>query len=304
MSCILMADSCCDLSREYLEQRQIEVVHFSYVESDKPDGGLHGVDDLFQSLSAHEFYERMRQGACPMTSQPSQLEFEKVFKSFAESGDELVYLSVSSGISGCYEGARMALERTKEEFGKDLPIYILNTKLASTPLALLVSTAAEKRDEGLSASELYDWAREARNFVYVGCLVDDLGALHRGGRLPASVAVAGSMLDVKPLITINTEGKLVLNGVARGRKRAMKKMVDQLIKAYKPGAFSPKIALGNADCPQEFEDFIELVLSEGKKNGYEFTRDDCITTTIGPTIGSHVGANMLSIAYFGQDRRR
>ena len=86
VACNLLTDSCCDLTKAYLEEHGVGVLHFSYTEAAKPDGGLSGVDDLFESRTAHEFYEAIRNGAEPMTSQPSPGEFERVFRDALATG--------------------------------------------------------------------------------------------------------------------------------------------------------------------------------------------------------------------------
>ena len=129
----LMTDSPCDFTQRQVDDAGIGMMHFTYTEQGKPDGGLSGVDDLFVSRSSHEFYEAIRHGAAPMTSQPSQMEFEKKFYECAKMDVPTVYLAFTSALSGCYEGALMALERVKEELGRpDLPIHIVDTKLPST----------------------------------------------------------------------------------------------------------------------------------------------------------------------------
>ena len=101
----LMTDSPCDFTQQMVEDSGIRCLHFSYTEAGR-EGGLSGEDDLFQSRDPHSFYEEIRKGACPMTSQPSQLEFERAFREAAELELPTVYLCFSSGISGCYEGAQ------------------------------------------------------------------------------------------------------------------------------------------------------------------------------------------------------
>ena len=121
-------------------------------------------------------------------------------------------------------------------------VYRVDTKLASVAEALLVYEAIRERESGLTAAELAAWASEARYFVNALFMVDDLESLRRGGRIPDSVAYAGAKLDVKPLLTIGTDGKLSLKGVARGRKKAIEQLVNTtssvVTKAVSPSAWS------------------------------------------------------------------
>ncbi|MGL5172566.1 MAG: DegV family protein, partial [Olsenella sp.] len=110
-----MSDSCCDFSQKQADALGVKIIPFHYVEAGKPDGGLHGDDDLFQSISVHDFYNAIRRGATPMTSQPSQLEYDQAFREAYDSGVPTVLFCISSGISGGYNGAVTALDRFKEE---------------------------------------------------------------------------------------------------------------------------------------------------------------------------------------------
>ncbi len=294
--CNLLTDSCCDLTREYLDAHDVGVLHFTYAEAGKPGGGLAGVDDLFQSRTAHEFYDAIRSGAEPMTSQPSPGEFERAFRAALATGRPTVYISLSSGISGCYEGACAVRERLKEEFGPDIPLYIVDSRIGSTAQTLLVVEAIRRRDMGYTGEQLAAWAEEARYFVHLIFMVDDLHALRRGGRIPAGVATVGSLLDVKPLLTFDLDGKLAMAGMARGRKKGMRKFAELFKKGHDCGDNANVVALGNADCVEDMRAVAELVRAEDPS--VEF-----VETSIGPTIGCHVGPGMLSCVFWGGDRR-
>ena len=320
---VLLTDSCCDLTRAYLDEHEVGVLHFTYTESGKPDGGLHGVDDLFESLSAHEFYDAIRAGAQPMTSQPSPAEFEDVFRAGLATGKPVVYLAFDSGISGCYEGAVAVQARLKEELGEDIPLYVVDTLTASITQTLLVVEAIRLRDEGVTAEQLVAWAEEAHNYAHVMFMVDDLTALARGGRIPSGAAKIGSLLGVKPMLSIALDGKLTMAGVARGRKKAMRKFVDLFEAKHDSsraggvvvlgdadvdfsddadGAASnvetpgDSVVVGNADCPDDAEALVGMLREIDP--GVTFVK-----TNIGPTIGCHVGPGMMAIAFWGPDRR-
>lgn len=294
----LMTDSPCDFSPEMVKETGIGIFHFTYTEAGKADGGFHGVDDLFVSRTPHEFYEAIRHGAQPMTSQPSQMEFEKAFKERAKADLPTVYLAFSSGISGCYEGACTALERVKDELGEPhLPIYIVDCKIGSTSQYLFIVEAIRQRDKGLTAQEMVAWAEEARYYVHTIFMVDNLDTLHRGGRIPKSVAVVGGALDVKPLLTFDLDGALSIIAVSRGRKKGIKRMANFYRKLHSTDMLSSAVAIGNADCPRD---------AERMANEVTKINDSAIPmiSTIGPTIGCHVGPGMLSCCFWGPDRRK
>lgn len=212
--CNLIIDSCCDLPLSMLQIEGVDTLNFNYVMSD----GDHE-DDFYQSITPHEFYEKIRNGETPSTSQASPAAIEAAWRRAAESGIPTVYLCFSSALSSNYSTAAALLAQVKEEF-PDAPLYLVDLMIGSTPEGLLVLEALRQRDSGLSAEELVEWAEQARYFVQTAFMVDDLDALHRGGRIPASVAAAGSALNVKPLLTFDTSGHLALTGAARGARRA------------------------------------------------------------------------------------
>lgn len=291
IECNLILDSCCELPRDVWDVPGVTMLHFSYTES-----GRNFTDDMYESVSAHEFYENMRNGAAPMTSQPSQSEIETAFRGAIQSNVPTVYLAFSSGISGAYEGAMVALDRMKKEFGEDIPLYVVNTLIGSTPEGLLVSEALRQREKGMTARELVDWAEEARYFVQTMFMVDDLDALRRGGRIPAGVAMAGAKLDVKPLLSFDIDGKLALVGVARGRKKGLRRMADFYEKMHSGDPNASLVAIGNADCQKDADRMREAVEKKDESTFF-------LETSIGPTIGCHVGPGMVSCCFWGPDRR-
>ena len=309
----LMTDSPCDLSREFLDAHGVIVARFSYAEAEKADGGLTGMDDMFESRSAHEFYDAIRRGAMPMTSQPSPAEFDAAYRTCLATGLPTVYLCFSSGISGCYEGACAARDRLAEEYaaahgGAELPITVVDTRMASAAQALYIVEAIARRDEGLSAQEMVAWAHEATAHDHMAFMVDDLACLARGGRIPPAAAKIGGALGVKPLLTIGLDGKLGLTGVARGRRKALRKFVETYrdarltpdangeVRSATGARFSNTVVIGEADCPDDL-----AFLEEGLRRVDPDVR--IVVSTVGPTIGCHVGPGMMACCFWGADRR-
>lgn len=291
-SCNLILDSTCDLPRSVWDKPGITMLHFTYAYGDAVY-----VDDLFASRTPKEFYDWMRNGAAPLTSQPTQAEFEEAFRAAIQSEVPTVYLAFGHALSGCYEGAMVARERMVQEFGDDIELYVVDTMLPCTPQGLLVAEAIRLRDSGMNATELVAWAEEARYFVNVMFMVDNLESLAHGGRIPAGVAVAGDKLDVKPMLSIDLEGALTFVGVARGRKKGIKRLVDYFAKNHNTEGDSVLVATGNADCLHDADKLCSMLQDVED-------RILLIRHTIGPTIGSHVGPGMISVAFWGPDRRQ
>ena len=288
--CNLIIDSCCDLPFEVVNRPGVELLEFTYIDSE----GAHP-DDLYQSTTAHDFFQRMRDGEEPSTSQLSIPVLQDAFRRAIDSGIPTVFLCFSSALSGSYDVAVMVRDQLLEE-NPDAELYVVDTKLASVAEAPLVYEAIRQRDKGLTAKEMVAWAEEARYFVDALFMVEDLEALRRGGRIPATIAYAGGKLDVKPLLTIDAEGKLTLTGVARGRKKGLKQLADYYLKRRDVNEPSSQVIIGDADCPKDVERLRELI-----RKGHEGAL--FLESSIGPVIGSHVGPGMIAVVFWGSDKR-
>ncbi|MBO4352850.1 MAG: DegV family protein [Eggerthellaceae bacterium] len=290
VKCNVIIDSCCDLPASVVDVPGVTVMKFPYYID-----GVEHVDDMYTSMSAHEYYETLRKGAEPSTAQIPIPVFTETFTRAIESGVPTVYFGFSSGLSGNCDTAGLIRDQlVAEHNGAEL--YVFDTKLASISEGLFVFEAIRQRARGLTAQELVAWAEEARYYVNEQFMVDDLSSLRRGGRIPASVAFAGSKLDVKPMLDISLDGRLSLTGVARGRKKGIKQLAEYFRKhASSPGT-GGKIVIGSADCPKD----VERLKAELYKVDETLL---FLETSIGPVIGSHVGPDMIAIAFMGDDSR-
>ena len=288
--CSLIIDSCCDLPREVVMVDDVYLVNFSY---NNQAGSFK--DDMYESLTAHEFYDAMRNGDEPTTSQVPLGEFLSTFTEVYQKGLPAVLLSFSGALSGSYQAACMAADQMKEDH-PDFELYVVDSKLASVAEGLLVYEAIRQQQNGMTAKELAEWAEEALYYVHGYFMVSDLESLHRGGRIPASVAIVGSKLDAKPLLGFGLDGSLALVGVARGRKKGMKALIDYFERNREAEAEGGPVLIGNADWPKDGRRLADLL---GK------TDDDAVVLecSIGPVIGCHVGPDMLAIVFWGKDRR-
>lgn len=288
--CRLIVDSCCDLPPEYLHQDGITMLNFPYIIDDETF-----YDDLFQTMTASEFYHAMRKGAEPKTAQLPITSMQEAFREAAESGIPAVYLSFTSGLSGSYDTAMIVRDQILEEF-PDYELYIVDTLLPSLAEGLLVFEAIKQWRRGMSAAELASWAEEARYFVDCEFMVEDLDCLKRGGRIPSSVAVAGSALNVKPLLSVDVEGKLALTGVARGRKKGISQLAAYFEKNVSDNGRERYAFVGDSDAPKDAQKLKGLI----QKNDESFL---VFEGSIGPVIGSHVGPSMVAVTFWGHDRR-
>lgn len=288
--CNVVIDSCCDLPAELVDSFEVEVMQFAYF----MDDGEH-LDDLGVSIPPREFYGRMRKGEEPKTSQVPYARIVDTFECAAQSGVPTVFLLFSSGLSGTCETAIQVLNETREKY-PEAELYVVDTLLASVAEGLFVIEAIRQLDRGLSAKEMVAWAEEARYYAHGYFTLPDLETLRRGGRIPNMAAIAGAKLDIKPILTIDLNGRLAFHSVTRGRKKAIKQLL-QIYSDHASNAGGETVLVASADAEKEQIHLREQVLKMAKAKVIW-------STNIGPVIGSHVGPDMLAIVFWGPDRRQ
>jgi DegV family protein with EDD domain len=255
------------------------------------------LDDLGVSMSHHEFYELMRKGEEPKTTQVPLGELQTMFEKSMQAGVPAVYLAFTAALSGSYDAAVLVRDDLLSKY-PNAELHVVDTKLPSAAEGLLVMEAVRQLDRGLSASELAAWAEEARYYVNGFFTMPDLEALRRGGRIPNVAAMAGTKLDIKPILTYDLDGQLIFHSVARGRKKAIR----QLLQLYKERQQDPENTLNtvivcSADAIKEQQGLSEQVLK------VSISKVMLLQTQIGTVIGSHVGPGMIAIVFWGPDRR-
>ncbi|MDR3156689.1 MAG: DegV family protein [Lactobacillales bacterium] len=219
----LLTDTASDLSFEYLKQNNIGYVGFT-VNVD----GIEYKTDIKGSLTPGHLLKLIREGKEPMTSQINVGHFLEFFKKYAKKGKPLLYLAFSSGLSGTYQSSMQAAEILKEE-DPELQITIVDTKAASNGMAVLIERAIKLRDEGMDISKVATEIEEIIPRVRSLVILDNLYHLQRGGRISKTTAVVGTILNVKPMVDVDSEGKLRQIGKIRGREKALKYLVSQTI---------------------------------------------------------------------------
>ena len=287
--CNLIIDSCCDLPADLVDVEGVYLIKFPYFFDNEEY-----LDDLWKSIKPRDFYDRMRKGEQPHTAQASIALLTEAFEKCANTGIPTVYLSFSSALSASFDQACMVADQVKANY-PDFDLRVVDTHLASTGEAVIVYEAIRQREKGLTVDEMEAWALEAHNFVNVYFMVEDLESLHRGGRIPNTVAVLGTKLDVKPILTIPADGSLSVKGVARGRKKGIKQLAELFAERRAEDA-PGYIFIGNADCEKDAKRLEEIIMKEDKA-------PVVIMHSIGPVIGSHVGPGMMSIVFWGKDKR-
>jgi DegV family protein with EDD domain len=287
--CKLIIDSCCDLPADLVESCDVEVMPFTYI----MDDGEH-LDDLWTSMTPHEFYERMRKGEHPSTAQVPYGAIHGALTRIAQSGVPAVFICFSSCLSGTFESILSIWNDVRVDYPQ-AELYLVDSKLASAAEGLLVMEAVRQCDRGLTAAELAAWVEEARYYVHGFFTLASLETLRRGGRIPDMAAVAGAKLDIKPILTFDLDGRLTLFGAARGRKKSIKQLLQIFHDRFQES--SPRtVIVASADAEKEQKNIAEQLLKAPEKPAI-------LQMSIGPVIGSHVGPDMIAIVFWGTDRR-
>ncbi len=284
----IVTDSSCDLPASLAEKLGIRVVPLSvFVEGKQYYNYLDGRD-----ISFEDFYQQMGEGKMVTTSAVNVEMFKTIMESELLTGHDVLYIGFSSGLSGTYNAGRMAAAELQEEYPNST-ILTVDSLCASLGQGMLVYQAALQKAGGKSIEEVRDFCEETKLKVCHWFTVDDLHQLKRGGRISGATALIGTMLNIKPVLHVDNEGKLINMTKARGRNGAIQALVDQMEKA----AIEPEkqtIFISHGNCYDEAKRLAELVHERfGCKSVINF---------VGPTIAAHSGQGTLALFFIGTER--
>lgn len=287
--------SCCstaDLTKEHFNKRDIHYVCFHF-ELD----GKYYKDDLGESISYEEFYKTMADGASTKTSQVNVSEFIEHFTPFLENGQDILHVSLSSGLSGVYNSANIARDTLMEKY-PDRKIYIVDSLGASSGYGLLMDTLADLRDSGMSIDDVYSWAMSNRLRLHHWFFSTDLTFYIRGGRISKTAGMIGSVLNICPLLNMNNLGQLIPRQKIRGKKHVVNAIVDEMEKHAEGGLnYSGKCYISHSACHEDARKVADLVEQRFPKlNG------PVEIYSVGTTIGSHTGPGTVALFFWGDER--
>lgn len=283
---VIVSDSTVDLPKEYLQAKQVPIISLSYI----MDGGTY---EEMDGLSHKEFFEKLRTGSLPTTSQINPEQAREALEPLAKEGKDILYIGFSSGLSGSYNSVRMAAEDLKEEY-PDINIITIDSLCACMGEGLLLYKALELKERGMSMKEIVEWVEANKLHICHNVTVDDLNHLHRGGRISRTTAVVGSMIKIKPIIHMSDEGKLVVIGKERGRKKSLISIVDRMEKQMQ-GYDNDIVMITHGDCIEDAE-FVKKQVEE------RFGIHNVMINGIGSVIGSHTGAGVVAVFFMGDKR--
>ena len=280
---VIITDSTTDLPKTYYIEKGVPVISLSYM----MDGVTY--EDM-NGLSGKEFFDRIRAGSMPTTSQINSEQTKDVFEPFLKEGKDILYIGFTSGLSGSYNSVRIAAEELKEEY-PECEIITLDSLCASMGEGLLLYKAVELKEQGKTLSEIATWVEENKLNICHDVTIDDLHHLHRGGRVSKASAVVGSIIKIKPMIHVDAEGKLIVIGKERGRRKAMLSLVDRMEEKSK--GFSNDVVMIVHGDVEEDANFLKKEIQE------RFGIQNIIINGIGSVIGSHTGPGVIAIFYMG-----
>lgn len=285
---VLVSDSTADLPIDVVEALGVRIVPFSYAIHeevyqyylDKRDGDI-GV-----------FYDRMRKGAMPVTSQVNPNAYKEFFEDIIKEGRDVLYLCFTSGLSGSYQTALLGVQMLQEQY-EEVRVEVVDSLSASIGEGVFLYHAAKQKQAGMTMDELKAWILEKRHDVRHWFMVEDLFHLKRGGRVTAVEAMVGSALKIKPILSVDEEGRLIAKSKARGTGKALEYLVSKTVE--EGGDLSCLTAvIGHADSAEKAQKLKELVIEAGMRE------ENIMIAPIGPIIGAHVGAGMTAIAFIRQ----
>lgn len=284
---ILMVDSGSDLPIGFIQQPNVMGLALSCNIEEKT------LEDYFgQTLDLKRFYDNMRKGEVYTTSQVNTYKFEEAFEKLILEGKSVIYLALSSGLSGTANNAVVAVNNLKEKY-TDCDITVIDTLSASMGIGFIGIKVYEMMKADKSKDEIVNYIEGMKLKVNHYFTVDDLHHLKKGGRVSSTAATVGTLLDIKPILHVDNDGKLIPLYKARGRKKSIHELAKNFIE--KSSDEMQLITISHGDCYEEAKYLEELCRKKGNVK-------DCVINILGPTIGSHTGAGVLAL-FFESDKR-
>ena len=287
--------SCCttvDLNADMLAQRNIRYTSLHYRLDDKEY-----IDDLFQSMSADDFYQALRDGADSATAQVNVEEYRAYFEKFLKNGQDVLHVTLSSGLSGSFNSARIAAELLAEQY-PDRTLRVVDSLGAASGSGLLMMELADRRDAGAKLDEVADWAEQNKLDLHHWFFTSDLTFFVKGGRVTKAAGWFGTALKICPVLNVDNLGRLIPRFKMRGKRNAIKEVVRQMEEHAKNGKdYAGRCYICHSDCREDAEEVAQLVESK-----FPRLPEPVQIFSIGPTIGSHTGPGTVALFFWGDTR--
>ena len=283
---VITVNSTVDVQKEWLEERHVPVIPLKYTIDGETYTDMEG-------LTAKEFFAKLREGKMSTTSQVNPEEAADLLEPFLKDGKDILHLGFSSALSGTLNSMKIAGETLQEKY-PEAKVIVIDTLCACLGEGLLLYKALQQKEKGMTIDELSEWVEENKLHICHDVTVDDLNHLHRGGRVSKTTAVLGTLVQIKPIIHMDDNGKLQVIGKERGRKKSLNRIVDMAVEQSK-GWDNDIIMITHGDCLDDAEYVAKLVR---EKMGI----DNILINNIGTVIGSHTGPGVVAVFCMGNKR--
>lgn len=289
MSFSIFVDGSSNLPGHLLRELAIEILPCSYTMNGQPST----YDGSLDSFDAHEYYDMLRQGGRVQTSLLNTQLFLDSFRPVLERGEDVVYFSMSSGISGTCHAARIAAEELLEEF-PERTVRVVDSLGSGFGTGLMACKAADLRAAGKNAAQTADiMDADAQNTLQF-FTVDDLNFLKHTGRVSGATAMIGTVLNIKPVLWGDPSGHITARSKCRGRKKAMAAIVEEY-RLRVEDAENQRVAISHGDCPEDAQALADMICAVAKPG-------ELIIAPHEPFTGAHVGPGMLALFFHGKKR--
>ena len=290
MAFSILTDSTANLETALARQRNIEVLPFSYF----VDGKERQCENT-EEFPCKEYYDSIRRGTVVTTAQINPQQYMNRMEPLLQAGQDILFIGLSSGISGSFASAEIARQELLEEY-PERSIELVDSMGASLGVGLLALRAAKCRDNGMSLEETAQRILNLRSRIYQVFIVDDLMHLRRTGRLSNVGAMVGYVLGIKPLLKGSEEGKIVAFGKIRGRKQAIRAMAEKYV-ALAQNAAQQTVGISHADCEEDARYLMELLKKNLPPKNFMLVQHE-------PVTGSHIGPGALALYFEGDETVR
>ncbi len=287
----IVTDSSCNLTEEMIEELGIHILPLTFMS----DGVQYQSYLKGATTDLKQFYDMMRDGAQFTTSLPSMSYSEELLAGLLEAGRDVLYIGFSSGLSGTYGAIEILLHELGERY-PERTVMSVDSLAASAGQGLLVWYAAKMARDGASIADVRAWVEENRLKLAHWFTVDDLMHLMRGGRVGAVSAYAGTMLNIKPVMHVDDEGKLVPMEKVRGRKKSLHALVDHMAESAVQPVNEQLVLITHGDCLED----AEIVAADIRKR---FGDDvEIVINYVDPVIGAHTGPGVVALFFLASSR--
>lgn len=286
---VITTDSNSDVLPEFIKENNLTIIPQYYSFGDTVYG-----DEL--NMPPHEFYETMRKGELPKSQANNPAVIREKFEKILKEGKNILHIAFSSALSGSCNNVVMTANELLEDY-PDRKIMVFDSLNASLGEGVSVYRAVELWKEGKSMEEVYDVLMEERDHVNVSFTVNDLYHLQRGGRVSKTTAVVGSLVNIKPILTVTAAGELKSDGTVRGRKKSLKTLVSRLEESLDLDSYGKDrmVAVLHGDCIDDAKAVADMVKDLGFTN--------IVINDVSPSIGTHAGPGVVGLINYGKLRK-